>query len=398
MNFPNPKAYFWPEQKASFWITLGLASIVCVCSLTGGVYIELARGGAVIALAFKALVELRNGQKRFLTSPLFLLSGIGVLFFSVAQRIWAPEEPWPSSDLNFTLYVGSQAETIILVFCMASLGFYQISSASRKTSVSTITSGLSNGLVVFLFLLPIYLTIGDLTLYSLKADQTDVLSLIYKMHFVIPPLIILSISILLQNSLKRGWLYKVSLFLLVIFVLAGLLYVRESKVVLFTFVSIVLYALRLYNFSIFQLLLAALIVLFFISAIIMVLQHTNWKSPGGMTGISYLKLLRGKGVLRQTETGHCLSNVLKAHSKEPLEISKQTFWIEGLIPRILWENKPSLSLGGSYAVKYCSKLPEYLGHHSASITLLGQPVIQGGVIGLILHGGILLLVFLLSKK
>ena len=327
MNFSNPKLDFWPEQRASFWITLGLAFIVCVCSLAGGVYIELARGGAVIALAFKAIVELRNGQKRFLTSPLFLLSVVGVLFFSVAQGIWGPEGQWPNNPNypNFALYVGSQAEAIILAFCMAGLVFYQISSASRKASANTITSGLPNGLTVIFLLLPLCLTVGDLTLFSLKADQKDVFSLIYKMHFVVPPLIILSISILLQNSLKRGWLYKVSLFLLIIFISAGLLYVRESKVVLFTFVSIVLYALRLYNFSNFQLLLAALIVLFFISAIIMVLKHTNWKSPGGMTGISYSNLLRGKGVLRQTETGHCLSNVLKAHSKEPLEISKQTF-------------------------------------------------------------------------
>ena len=93
---------------------------VYVCSLTGGVYIELARGGAVIALAFKALVELRNGHKRFLTSPLFLLSVIGV--FSVAQGISVSEEPWPSSDLNFALYVGSQAEPIIWYFIWLALG------------------------------------------------------------------------------------------------------------------------------------------------------------------------------------------------------------------------------------------------------------------------------------
>lgn len=61
------------------------------------------------------------------------------------------------------------------------------------------------------------------------------------------------------------------------------------------------------------------------------------------------------------------------------------------VSRVLWLGKPSLSLGQEYALKYCSRLPNQLGHNSPSITLLGQPVIQGGNVSLVLHVGLLLL-------
>jgi len=48
-------------------------------------------------------------------------------------------------------------------------------------------------------------------------------------------------------------------------------------------------------------------------------------------------------------------------------------------------------LGKEYAVDYCSKKPRHVGYHSSSITLLGQPIIHGGMIGLVFHAGFLLL-------
>jgi hypothetical protein len=159
--------------------------------------------------------------------------------------------------------------------------------------------------------------------------------------------------------------------------------------------GLILYVFRLFDFSIRWLILSGLIALMFILALLTALQNTKWSyssRAGSLVSESFSNLLMVKGVLRQTETGYCLGNVLQTHSKDTFNISKQIFWIKGLIPRILWKNKPSLSLGGNYAVKYCSKQPKYLGYHSGSITLLGQPLIQGGMIGLILHGGILLLV------
>lgn len=61
-------------------VIIGLASLVAVGSVTGESLIELARLCAISTLFLQIMVELRGRQKRFLTSPLFLLSAIGVFF------------------------------------------------------------------------------------------------------------------------------------------------------------------------------------------------------------------------------------------------------------------------------------------------------------------------------
>lgn len=106
--------------------------IVGAGGFAGGVFIELARAGAVIALVSQVIVELRSGRKQFLTSPLFLLSVIGVVFFSAVQVPWGYDQPWPSKAKDFTVYVGSQAEAVILAFCMASLVAYLFASGGTR--------------------------------------------------------------------------------------------------------------------------------------------------------------------------------------------------------------------------------------------------------------------------
>ena len=123
------------------------------------------------------------------------------------------------------------------------------------------------------------------------------------------------------------------------------------------------------------------------------IQQTRWIVSAGPnpTREMYYRNIESKAVFRQTETGFCLDNVLKEHAAQPFAASKQLFWIKGLVPRVLWQDKPTLSLGKEYAVDYCSKQPRYVGNHSSSITLLGQPIIHGGIIGLVFHAGLLLL-------
>ena len=180
----------WPKQSLLIWIILGLALIVGIGSLAGGIYIEISRVGAVLALLLLVLFELRDGHKRFLTSPLFLLSTIGILFFSVAQGIWAPEPPWPDTTRNFSLYVGSQAEAIILVFCMVGLVFYQFTSGIVAPSKSPEITELPNYVIFGLFMLALSISIFDVVLYYLKADMPPIYA---KVHFVVPALLILSL-------------------------------------------------------------------------------------------------------------------------------------------------------------------------------------------------------------
>tara|TARA_B100000686_G_scaffold351168_1_gene449138 strand:- start:534 stop:1796 length:1263 start_codon:yes stop_codon:yes gene_type:complete len=96
-----------------------------------------------------------------------------------------------------------------------------------------------------------------------------------------------------------------------------------------------------------------------------------------------------KVLWRQVETGYCLNNVIKLNKTVKFELSKQGFYFEILVPRILWPEKPNFSLGGEYKTQFCG-MPKG-GKHSASITILGQPVIKGGMTGMFFHGAALLL-------
>ncbi|MGJ3258571.1 MAG: hypothetical protein ACFE0S_03120 [Rhodospirillales bacterium] len=95
-----------------------------------------------------------------------------------------------------------------------------------------------------------------------------------------------------------------------------------------------------------------------------------------------------KIIWRQIDSGNCFRNVLVKHGDDDFVLSRQTFWIAALVPRIIWPEKPNLSLGSQYSITYCDST--YKHSHSASISLLGQPAIHGGPIGILFHGAFLL--------
>lgn len=91
-----------------------------------------------------------------------------------------------------------------------------------------------------------------------------------------------------------------------------------------------------------------------------------------------------KLLVRQTVTAGCFQNVLDRNlpagrGESPL------YFATGVVPRVLWPEKPNLSVGVEYGIAYCNVKPEYMapgGKHSASITLLGEPVERAGWFGL----------------
>ena len=139
-------------------------------------------------------------------------------FFSVAQAIWVPEGPWPTVRLNFTIFVGSHAEGVILAFCMVCIIIYLVS--FRKWHVGKLLSGSiplkgSKKLFMFLFMFSVLISSFDVTLFSSGALQTHFPDFLTKLHFIVPPLLALSLSLLMRNANVQGWKYKISLFILV---------------------------------------------------------------------------------------------------------------------------------------------------------------------------------------
>lgn len=98
-----------------------------------------------------------------------------------------------------------------------------------------------------------------------------------------------------------------------------------------------------------------------------------------------------KLVQRQVETGYCLSNVIEKHKDTPFALGDQFYWLPVFVPRALWPDKPNFSLGHQYAIPYCGFV-KMLPNQSSAITVLGQPIIHGGILGGFMGIGILALV------
>jgi len=97
--------------------------------------------------------------------------------------------------------------------------------------------------------------------------------------------------------------------------------------------------------------------------------------------------LQQKIVLRQGDTVFCLNFV----QRQPADGESPFYMFGALVPRVLWPDKPSLSNGGDYARRYCGMGNTV--HHSASVTLLGEPLARAGGWGMVVAGAIMTILF-----
>jgi hypothetical protein len=91
--------------------------------------------------------------------------------------------------------------------------------------------------------------------------------------------------------------------------------------------------------------------------------------------------LTSKLVHRQTTSGHCLDGIYRNHRSA--ESANPFFFTTAIVPRALWSEKPVLSRGSEYAEKYCGQIGAAKQKHSESITLFGEPLLNGGILGLV---------------
>jgi len=92
-------------------------------------------------------------------------------------------------------------------------------------------------------------------------------------------------------------------------------------------------------------------------------------------------VLIGKLVLREGVPVGCMQAILSGTASA--ERSGDPFYFRfAVVPRLLWPDKPSLSLGSEYGARFCSNPDARVTGHSESITLIGEPLLHGGMSGL----------------
>lgn len=369
------------------------ASVLVVGALSGFLPIILVQLGAVAVLFLQAHEEIRAGDKWFLTSPLYLLGAIVVVFFSLFLGVF--ETQFPGRPFHgIESFYGSDADRAFVCFgliCLATHGLLAAWHADGRMPHARKTNSAGGRIALFGSVAMILTAINVANFISWKTGGPHITAI----RSTVPPALAFC-GIYLIYLTKDSWRKSLPLVLLILVVsIAGQFFILEGKKPVFMVVAGVLFWLRLRDVSVRKLVISGVMLCVLAAALIQLVQvarvpHFSVISSDVGNPLEMLeKVFRAKAVLRQAETRFCFQNVIDRHGDQPFEAHKQMFWLQGLVPRLLWPDKPSLSLGQHYAQSYC--MEKKGSTHTASISLLGQPVVQGGWLGLWLHGGILVL-------
>ena len=108
-----------------------------------------------------------------------------------------------------------------------------------------------------------------------------------------------------------------------------------------------------------------------------------WMTERGASAGELLEaVILSKVITRQGRSANCLDNIATKHRAEA-GTERPFYFLSAIVPRALWPEKPVLSLGYEYGVKYCGSKSPRSDPHYELITLLAEPLLHGGWSGLI---------------
>ncbi|MEC8724800.1 MAG: hypothetical protein VXX97_00940 [Pseudomonadota bacterium] len=357
--------------------------------------------------AFQLCFELRHGERNFLLSPAFLLAFVVLMAFSIMPNFFHQVLGWfdpleVPSDENLYLalprlvvmsYFGSQAESWILTFSAVGLTLH---ASIRILCGNAIENSPATGIgrdYYRTFMLAFSALFTTLFIFQTQTVFfSSSMTAFFQTFF--GPIQSFVLLFLLHLEMSRKQSYRIRVLLLFCAAVVAMVLAKQFKVPILMILSAIIYYIATVQISFRRVISTILLCVFlfvFILQLVGIVRdqgHGNIEKFHRLSAEKLSALFISKVVWRQTETGFCFNNVLRSHADDDFNIAKQTFWLKILVPRVLWPEKPNFSQGAEYAVNYC-KMPT-LTSHSASITLLGQPVIEGGVPGLLVHGSILL--------
>lgn len=368
---------------------------------------ELGRVALAGLFALQLCFEVRRGERNFWLSPAFLLAFAVLMAFSIIPSFLHQVLSWfdplevPSDDnlylalprLIIISYFGSQAESWILTFSAVGLTLHAL---IRTLCGNAVEKSPATGVGRDYYRTLMFAFSALFTTLFILQTQTVFLSSSMTAFFqtFFGPIQSFVLLFLLHLEMSRKQSHLIGVLLLFCAAVVAMVLAKQFKVPILMVLSAIIYHIATVQISFRRVISTILFCVFLFVFILQMVGIARDKGHGNIEKFQRLSaekvsaLFISKVVWRQTETGFCLNNVLRSHADDDFNVVKQTFWLKILVPRVLWPEKPNFSQGAEYAVDYC-KMPT-LTSHSASITLLGQPVIKGGVPGLLIHGSVLL--------
>lgn len=356
----------------------------------------------LIAFVMQVSLHVSKHDKSFLKSPALLFAAVSGFGYAVipAGVIFIMENRYPPNfilDSFHTIittpawlgYFGHTAELLVLAFASSLLsvhGIIQTQTRHRQTPREIPLSP-----VVENILAGCSLTLSALTALAISTESSSIMAGLVTQTATPPMQAVILLILAHQYLTKRTNLPRLLVVLVV--AVACLVWQQQAKIPFFIVVSIGLYAAYLRSISAKHMLVLFVGICVFFVLIMQIAQTLRNQTASIMshdlpTLSIAAEVIYSKAIWRQIGTGDCFREVVERHGDKPFLEGDHLFWVRALVPRVLWPEKENFSLGSQYSIQYCGSPTK--GRHSASITLLGQPMIKTGELGLLLHAGILL--------
>ena len=394
------------KQIYVFFITL-----VCLaCAFWAP--LELSRVTVVVGFILLFIIDLKQARNTTMISAVFLLGVFSVSLFSIVPAVFYLLTDLLSSIYNFhweevdlpwipsrvPAYVGSNAERLVLIFGGFLILGHFMTRFIQEREISDSPPPFAHMPLLYLFAASAAITTTLLMLHFM-ASGSQIMGMARAIFYPVQGLLLL---ISLRHCLDKK-AYRIVGFCNFLYFISASVLISESRIAVFFIISVFLFLSYKRFFSFYSLIRIGLISVIIILIVVLSIQFVrypqevaSYEKPSTSAEKSTISWswvagkIYWKVIYRQIETGACLKSVVEQHWGEKMVLRDQFFWLEALVPRIVWPEKPNLSLGHSYSYRYCG-IPKANNGHSSAITLLGEPIIKGGALGLYVHGGILVI-------
>ena len=371
--------------------------------------LEYARATTAVGFVLLFLVDLKRLRNTAMISAVLLLGVFGVSFFSIVPAsfnlvsdiaILMFDFNWrdaglPWAPVNIPIYTGSHAERLILIFgAFLMLGHF-FTRFIQERHIAKSKPPLIHVPLNYLFAASASITTVMLILHFV-AQGSEIMGFARAILYPVQILFVLIIFCHLLDKKNNKLIGCATIFY--VFVVFAIM--SEARIPVFIIISLFLFVSYKKSVSYLALLKLGFSSIILGLMIVLVVQFIRYPEAMDQPSTSienssfnwdwFFAKLYYKVIYRQLETGSCLNSVVDQHWQQESTLRDQLFWLEAIVPRAVWPEKPTLSLGKVYSVSYCGMTDTNNGH-SSSITLLGEPLIKGGALGLYVHGGILII-------
>lgn len=389
-----------PLEKPLLAALVGIA-VLCVAGIVwpDTQWMPAFRIAALLALVAVIATILRAGDFRLLLNPPLLLALQAIVLYSLL--IWAAilvgDSEWGATVSSQKLrgYMGSRAELLVLTFgivCLAVAVGPLVSRAPRTANRPDPSEpGRTARLLAFLAI-----ACGGATFFALEANVPAVTEfasagLGRQLHDVLPAVIAFSLAAAVYDGAGRSIVSTAGVAIVALYSAWGMAQAMQAPVPIYMGLGLALLWLGRISFSPGKVAAWGLCVVFALVLALALKTHLVNERQSAPVEVSFGQLVLAKAVERQMTSAGCLANIV-ANEASAGRPGNALYFAAAVVPRLLWQDKPSLSRGADFAQRHCGAVISHDPKHSESITLLGEPVIEAGYVGLFAGAAAILLV------